>query len=540
MINKNTRLAIYLPIAFSLVMVIGMFLGARLMRSGSGTQPVVLSLGGSQYDKVSDVMQYIQDEYVDPVDGGQMDQEAIQAVIGQLDPHSQYIPAENFDEVNDLLLGNFEGIGVQFRIEKDTVTVISPVANGPSQKVGVLAGDRIVRVNDSLIAGNGVSNNDVIRLLKGKRGTTVQVDVYRRGFPDLIRFSIVRDVIPTYSVDVAYMVTGKVGYIKVSKFAATTAEEFRKALVQLKSDNMESLILDLRGNSGGYLQAAIAMADQFLKKDELVVYTEGHHRPRQLVYATGHGLFETQPVVVLIDEGSASASEIVAGAIQDNDRGLVIGRRSFGKGLVQEQMNLPDGSAVRLTVARYFTPTGRCIQRPYQNGDNEAYYQDFYQRFSNGELESADSIHFADSLKYTTPGGKVVYGGGGIMPDVFVPLGTHRDNSYYYHLLNKGLIYRFAFDYTDTHRKSLEQLVSRNDFDANFMVNDQMFDDFLAYAEANGVDRDPDGITEAAHRIRTLIKAFVARNILDDAGFYPIYHRVDDVFGKAVESLKTT
>jgi carboxyl-terminal processing protease len=433
-------------------------------------------------------------------------------------------------------MGNFEGIGIQFRIESDSITVIQTISGGPSERVGLLAGDRIVYVGDSLVAGVGLSSEGAIKLLKGPRGTEVSIKVHRRGVKSLLFFNIIRDVIPTYSIDVAYMPTDTIGYIKVSRFSATTYDEFIGSLRGLLDQGMKTLILDLRGNSGGYLQAATRMADEFLGEDKLIVYTEGNNRPRSYAYASRRGQFEEPPLVVLINEGSASASEIIAGAVQDNDRGMIIGRRSFGKGLVQEQITLPDGSAVRLTIARYYTPTGRCIQRPYENGKEE-YYDSFYERFSNGEIHSADSIHFDDSLKYTTPGGRTVYGGGGIMPDIYVPYNSSDYPEYYNKLLDRGLIFQFAFKYTDTHREELGKYADFAHFDREFSIHDEIFRQFIAYAGEMGVDSDLEGIRQSGDRIRTLMKAFIARNLYDDDGFYPIYHRIDETFLKAIGYL---
>jgi carboxyl-terminal processing protease len=517
-------------------MLLGMWAGIKLAPQANDHSSM-FAPSGERYNKVSDLMNYILGNYVDSVSKEDLAEDAIEGILKDLDPHSQYISADVLSTVNEDLMGNFEGIGIQFRIESDTITVIQTIADGPSEKVGLLAGDRIVIVDDSLIAGVGIGNEGAIKMLKGPRGTKVDIKVHRRGIKELLDFTIVRDVIPTYSVDIAYMPSDTVGYIKVSKFSATTYEEFAVALRSLINKGMKALVLDLRGNAGGYLQAATQMADEFLEEDNLIVYTEGNNRPRSFAYATRKGQFESQPLVVLINEGSASASEIIAGAVQDNDRGMIIGRRSFGKGLVQEQLSLPDGSAVRLTIARYYTPTGRCIQRPYENG-TEDYYDSFYERFRNGEIQNADSIHFNDSLKYTTPGGRTVYGGGGIMPDIYVPYNAKDYPEYYNKLLDRGLIFRYAFKYTDTHRETLNKYNGFEDYDQNFYINNSIFSDFLAYAEEMGVAKDPAGLKVSKDRIKILMKAFIARNLFDDDGFYPIYHRIDETFLRAVQYLK--
>jgi len=533
---KNWKYRIYLPIVFALIMLLGMWVGTKLAPR-SDVHGGMFAPSSERYNKVSDLMNYIMGNYVDSVSKEDLSEDAISGILKDLDPHSQYIGADVLSRVNEDLMGNFEGIGIQFRIESDSITVIQTIADGPSEKVGLLGGDRIVMVNDSLIAGVGITNDGAIKMLKGPRGTEVNIEVYRRGIRELLDFTIIRDVIPTFSVDVAYMAGDTIGYIKVSKFSATTYEEFATALNFLIDKGMTSLILDLRGNTGGYLQAATQMADEFLEEEKLIVYTEGNNRPRSYAYATRKGKFEHNSLIVLINEGSASASEIIAGAIQDNDRGMIIGRRSFGKGLVQEQLTLPDGSAVRLTIARYYTPTGRCIQRPYENG-TEDYYDSFYERFHNGEIESADSIHFDDSLKYITPAGRTVYGGGGIMPDIYVPYNADDYAAYYNKLLDRGLIFQFAFKYTDTHREKLGEYSSFEDFDKGFKVNNALFNEFLSYTEDMGIEKDTDGIRLSKNRIKTLMKAFIGRNLYDDDGFYPVYHRIDETFLRAIEYLE--
>jgi carboxyl-terminal processing protease len=400
-----------------------------------------------------------------------------------------------------------------------------------------MAGDRIVKVGDKLIAGVKITNNEVMHLLKGERGTKVNVSIFRKGYATLLPFDITRDIIPTYSVDIAFVPKPGIGYIKLSKFSATTPEEFRKALTGLNKQGIKKLILDLRGNSGGYLHTAIDVADEFLSDGRLIVYTEGAHRSRQTAFATARGSFETGELVVLIDEGSASSSEIVAGAIQDNDRGTIIGRRSFGKGLVQEQLSLPDGSAVRLTVARYYTPTGRSIQKPYTKGHADEYMDELMERMVNGEYQHADSIHFNDSLKYTTPGGKTVYGGGGIMPDVYIPVETNENYKYFNELLSRGLIYQFTFEYTDANRASLRRYGSFDNFDRSFKVTPELFESFLRFTEEKGVKRNPAGIVFNKSELQNLIKALISRNLYNEEGFYPIYLRTDKTFQKAVDSL---
>lgn len=534
--NNKPRLVIYLPIAFSFVLIIGIILGSLL--SGDSKVQSKLLPGHGNTNKVDNIIDYIVRDYVDTVDRSQLETDAIKEMIDKLDPHSSYISAKDFHEINDPLLGSFEGIGISFRIEKDTITVINTIPGGPSEKVGLMSGDRIVEVNDTLLVGKTLTNNMAIKKLKGPKGTEVNISIFRRGVPKLLDFLIIRDVIPTYSLDVAYMVDDEIGYIKLNKFSATTYEEFAEAIEDLNGKGMKKLILDLRGNPGGFLNAAINISDEFLKNDELIVYTEGKNRTRNYAFATGSGNFTEKEVVVLIDEGSASASEIVAGALQDNDRGLIIGRRSFGKGLVQEQMDLPDGSAIRLTVSKYYTPTGRCIQKPYSKDNFDDYYSESFHRFQNGEMLSADSIHFNDSLKYITPGGKTVYGGGGIMPDIFVPLVTDSLLSFYNILANKGLIFQFAFDYTDKNRLALQKFENYKSFDKGFEMKDVEFVDLVEYSKDKGIDVTTESTNYSKEKIKTLFKAYIGRNILDDEGFYPIYHKIDTTFKRAVFELK--
>lgn len=527
----------YLPFLFSIILILGIWLGSRLPQSNSSFDPL-FSREAANYNKVSDILDYIVSDYVDTVDLKILETDAIKGVLEDLDPHSAYITAEEFHQVNDPLMGSFEGIGISFRIEKDSITVINIIPGGPSEKVGLMAGDRIVKVDDSLIAGNGVNNNTAMRLLKGKKGTKVMVSIFRRGVPKLIDFGITRDVIPTYSLDVAYMVNPITGYIKLNTFSATTYEEFNLAVDKLRADGMQKLILDLRGNPGGFLQAAIDIADEFLADGELIVYTEGKNRKKRFAYASNSGRLENSPVAILIDEGSASASEIVSGALQDNDKGVIIGRRSFGKGLVQEQMSLPDGSALRLTVARYYTPTGRCIQKPYtKDEDFEDYFSESYHRYLSGEMQHADSVQLNDSLKYVTKGGKIVYGGGGIMPDIYVPLVTDTLHTYYNLLVNRGLLFSFAFDFTDQRRAELNRFTDFTSFNKGFSMTDKTYDEFVKYAEEKGIVAQKEQVDLSKNKVKTLFKAYVGRNILDEKGFYPIFHQIDSTFNRAVFEL---
>ena len=520
------------PILIVLLLMAGILMGLYINK-GVGKSQVSLE-GGSKFDEV---MWYVGNDYVEKPDAQKLQDEAIAAMMEELDPHSAYISLEEFNEVNDPLLGSFDGIGVQFRLERDTIAIVSVIKGGPSEKVGLMDGDRIIYVDDTLVASKKLKNEDVMRKLKGPKGTKVRVRVLRRGVEGLLDYTITRDAIPTYSVDIAYMLDDEIGYLKLSKFSATTVSEFKKGIGELDSQGMKKLIFDLRGNTGGYLSAAVDIADEFLPRGSLIVYTEGRNRPRNYMKARRHGQLEDIPVVVLIDGESASASEIVAGALQDNDRGTIIGRRSFGKGLVQEQIMLSDQSAIRLTVARYYTPTGRCIQKPY--GDShEDYLLESYERYENGELFHPDSIHFADSLKFTTPKGKTVYGGGGIMPDIYVPLVDDSTEYYFNRIVNLGLLYQYAFDYTDKHRAQLKGYKTVEAFDRSFKVTDAMFDALVRLADEKGIVGTEEQRQAARRETDILLKAYIARNLFDDEGFYPIYAPMDEILQRALEELK--
>lgn len=522
---------IFLPVLLSVILVAGIFLGSILPRPEKHSGVMIYP----KESKLDQILQYIQLAYVDSVNLSSIEDNAIPGILKNLDPHSVYIPAQQVEQVNEPLQGNFDGIGVSFNMPDDTVIIITVISGGPSEKVGIRPGDRIITINDSVVAGKRIDQDDIVKMLKGPRGTTVKVGIQRKHEPDLLHFIITRDKIPLKSVDVAYMINDSTGFIKISKFARTTPHEFSDALNNLEESGMSSLILDLRGNNGGYLDAAIEVANHLLKKGTIIVYTEGRTKPRETIFARNDGLFTQGKLVVLIDEWSASASEIVAGAIQDNDRGTIIGRRSFGKGLVQEPFILQDGSVLRLTVARYYTPTGRCIQKPYNNGI-EKYYEDIHDRYANGEFQYSDSIHFPDSLKYTTPAGKIVYGGGGIMPDIFVPIDTVGITDFFLHLRNRGLIYRFALDYTDQYREQLSKYTDVSALDQELQKRN-LFNRFLVYTEQNGVHASADEIKTSRKLIDVQIRAYIARNILDDNGFYPIIQEVDKTLLTAIRYL---
>lgn len=476
--------------------------------------------------------------YVDEVNEDKLVEDAIVSMLKELDPHSLYSNPEEVKALNEPLQGNFDGIGIQFNMATDTLFVIQPVSGGPSEKVGILAGDRIIEVNDTVIAGVKMSTENIMRRLRGKRGTKVNVKVQRRGVSGLLPFTITRDKIPVYSLDASYMVNKHIGYIRVNRFAATTGKEFEEALHRLQKAGMKDLILDLQGNGGGYLNAAIELANQFLGKNELIVYTEGRRNPRAEFEAEGSGDFLKGRLIVLVDEYSASASEIVTGAIQDWDRGLVVGRRSFGKGLVQRPVDLPDGSMIRLTVARYYTPSGRCIQKPYEN--IEEYNRDLIDRYNRGEMLSADSIHFPDSLKYKTLRlGRTIYGGGGIMPDYFVPVDTTMYTDYYLALRDKGAIVQQNLKLVDAHRTEwLKQYKDFRHFEKEFEITPVMLDDLKALGKSLGAVYKEDEYQLALPLIKAQLKALIARDLWDMDEYFQIINRMSDTVNKAVELLE--
>ncbi|MCD6596478.1 MAG: S41 family peptidase [Bacteroidales bacterium] len=528
---KNKKLSIYLPVLLSIVLAGGILIGLQLNKS----QGVSTRSFHKKPDKLDGILSFIEAAYVDTVNRGELEEVAIPQILEHLDPHSIYIPARDVQRVNEPLEGNFDGIGVSFTMPDDTVVIGSVISGGPSEKIGLAAGDRIIEINDEIVAGVKIHQDSIVKRLKGPRGTKVKVGISRHDVTEIIEFTITRDKIPLYSVDVAYMVNDSTGYIKITKFARTTYDEFMDGLTQLKEKGMNQLIVDLRSNGGGYMDAAIKLANQFLEDETLIVYTEGRTQTRENFYADGSGNCKNGDIVILMDEWSASASEIVAGAIQDNDRGTIIGRRSFGKGLVQEPLMLSDGSAIRLTVARYYTPTGRCIQKPYNKGYAN-YMHDLQDRFVNGEFEKADSIHFNDSLKYTTPKGKIVYGGGGIMPDVFIPIDTSWATPYFLKVRNKGIIYKFAFEYSDKNRTSLE-LYKTPEKLKQYLESQHIYTQFNKYANKNGVLSSIQDKKESQFIISTQIKAYIGRNILDNAGFYPIWKDIDQTLLKAIEYI---
>jgi len=529
---RNRGFAIYLPIVIAAVLVLGILVGRYYSGSNSENRFVIIP----KANKLDNVLNYIENEYVDEVSKNDLIERVIPRVLEDLDPHSQYIPSAELQKVNEPLEGNFSGIGIQFNMLNDTLVVIQTIANGPSQKVGILAGDRIIQVNGEEVAGKKVPSDSIVKRLRGPKGTEVHVDILRRNVEKLLGFDIVRDNIPLYSIDVAYMIEDSIGFIKLNKFSATTEEEFVDAIAKLRAKGMKKLVIDLRENGGGYMNAAIFIADQFLSGNELIVYTQGKARQKQEFRSSPGGLCTDLDLAILIDENSASASEILAGAIQDNDRGTIIGRRSFGKGLVQEQKPLADGSAIRLTIARYYTPTGRSIQKPYSR-NLEDYYLDLNSRYIHGELINADSNKFDDSLKYTTLGGKTVYGGGGIMPDIFVPIDTLGISEYYLDIRNQGLLYRYSLNYSDDNRKALSGLKSPDEF-VKYLNGQNVLRKFIAFAAKEGVKEKPKDIRVSEKILKVQLNAYISRNFLDNEGFFPIIREIDNTLERGLETLK--
>lgn len=476
--------------------------------------------------------------YVDDVDEDKLVEDAIINMLEELDPHSTYSDAEEVKKLNEPLVGNFDGIGVQFNMATDTLFIIQPVSGGPSEKVGILAGDRIIEVNDTVIAGVKMSTEEIMRRLRGPKGTKVNLKIMRRGVSGLLPFTVKRDKIPVYSLDASYMMNKTTGYIRISRFAATTADEFEKALHDLQKKGMRNLILDLQGNGGGYLNAAIEIANHMLQKGELIVYTEGKRNPRTEFNARGNGDFRDGKLVVLVDEFSASASEIVTGAIQDWDRGTVVGRRTFGKGLVQRPIDLPDGSMIRLTVARYYTPSGRCIQKPYES--IEQYNKDLIERYNRGEMLSADSIHFPDSLKAKTLKlGRTVYGGGGIMPDYFVPIDTTYYTDYYLALRDKGAIVQENLKLIDAHRSEWkEKYKTFERFNKRFEVSDEMLEDLISLGKTLGAEFKEDEYKTALPLIKIQLKALIARDLWDMNEYFQVINSINNTVQKGLELIE--
>ena len=528
------KLSTWLPLIIVVSMVCGIFLGTYIFGRKS------LFSANSSYDKLGVMLDLIDKNYVDSISTDSILEKSFPDILAQLDPHSTYIPAEDLEDVNIRTEGSFSGIGIRFNILTDTVTVDEVISGGPSAKVGIMPGDRIVTVNDTVIVGNEWTNNKLLKILRGPRFSEVTLGIKRDNANDLLEFTVIRDNVPVTSVDASYMITPTIGYLKINTFSEETYAEFLTSLVRLKTTGAQKFILDLRGNGGGLMQAAVLMANEFLQRDEVIVSTRGREDAfRSSSSSNGLGAFQNEPLVVLIDESSASASEILAGAVQDNDRGLIVGRRSFGKGLVQNQMELSDNSAIRLTVARYYTPSGRCIQKNYTPGNLNSYNQEIVERYMHGEGFSADSIKVDSKEVFYTLGGREVYGGGGIIPDVFVANDTLGITDYYIKIYNAGLLQKFSFIYTDSNRKQLSEAKSTNDILALLPNDDALLNQFVGFAhrEAKIAPRWY-YINQSRSLILDLLKALIARDMLGTSGYYEVINRTDNTVLKAIEAIE--
>jgi carboxyl-terminal processing protease len=492
-------------------------------------------------DKMMQTIAFVRNYYVDPIKLDTIYEKAIPALLSELDPHSEYIPAKMFAEVNESLEGEFDGIGIVFNASTDTITVLSVIPSGPSSEAGVRPGDRIVKINGRTVAGQKIPQDSMVKMMRGKRGTRVKLGVKRASLDELVDIEVTRAPIEIHSIETAFMLDekSKIGFVRLSQFSRTSHSEMRSAIAKLREEGMRALIVDLRGNGGGFLDQAILIANEFLPDKSLIVYTEDRFGEQIKEYSRGNGNSTDVEIAILVDETSASSSEILAGAIQDNDRGVIIGRRTFGKGLVQSQIPFADGSAIRLTVARYYTPSGRSIQRPYTNGDEMAYHMDIIDRYNRNEFFSADSIHFDKSQKFKTKSGRTVYGGGGIMPDVFIPLDTVGMSDYYHKVWNTNVLYRYTVDFTDRHRAEMDKITTLAELDA-LLAQSDLLSDFIAYAERNGVERDDEGIAISREIIEAQLRAYIGRNALhDDAGFYYNIYPIDNTLKRAVAELET-
>lgn len=523
----------WLPLLMAFMLIIGALAGFMIQ----GTAPTVRGSSTTTQKgagEIEEVLRYIEARYVDDVNRDELTEKAITKLLKGLDPHSSYIPARELQGVNEQLSGNFEGVGIEFLIVEDTITVVTPIPGGPSEQVGIQAGDKIVMIEDTVVAGIEIKSEDVVGKLRGKKNTKVNISIMRNNNKKLLPFTITRDKIPLYSIETSYMVDKETGYIKISRFSATTDKEFMEALDKLMNKNLKNLIVDVRQNPGGYLSASTNILNELFENAELLVYTKGRTFDKNEYKSSGQNIFAIDKISVLIDEGSASASEILAGAIQDQDRGVIIGRRSFGKGLVQEQYDLSDGSALRLTVARYYTPSGRSIQKNYDNLDD--YDKDLEIRYKAGELSSADSIAISDSTIYRTKKGKVVYGGGGIMPDIFIPLDTIVYNSFYVRAIQ--YVPTFVYDYIDAHPTKFKKYKTLTSFDKNYDIDDALFAEFIALLKSKDVEGDEEDLALTKPYIKTRLKGYIARQYFKEDGYYYILNQIDPTFKRAVREMK--
>lgn len=529
--SKSSR---YIPVIIAASIVVGIIIGTFYANRFSGNR---LNIINQTSNKLNDLLRIVDDQYVDTVDVIDLVEKAMPQVLGELDPHSVYIPAKKLEETNAELKGSFSGIGVQFTIQNDTVHINSVIKGGPSEKVGLMAGDRIISVNDSAFVGKIVTNDETMRRLKGPKDTEVKLGIHRQGEKETLYFTIVRGDIPVKSIDAAYMITDHFGYVRINKFGETTYPELLIALAGFGQTDCQGIIIDLRGNTGGYMAAAIQMVNEFLPKNRLIVYTEGRKSPREEYHSNGRGNAQGLPIVVLVDEISASASEIFAGAIQDNDRGTIIGRRSFGKGLVQQPIEFRDGSAIRLTVARYYTPAGRCIQKPYDNGNDEDYERDILTRYEHGEFFSQDSIHQDESSIFHTSIGRPVYGGGGIMPDIFVPQDTNNYTSYYKEAAMRGLMQKFSFDYTDHNRQRLNEFKTDIELE-KYLKRQNIIEQFARYAEQRGLKRRNNMLQKSRHLFEESLYGNIIYNMLGMEEYIKYLNKTDPAVISAVEVLE--
>ena len=536
--RHNLRTILY-PLLLAVGIIAGILFGNHLGRNNSAyrLRGLLQQMALSQ-NKLTQTLSLIEREYVDSIAIDTLSEHLIPLVLKELDPHSVYISKEEMAELNEPLEGEFDGIGVVFNMATDTVIVLNVIPQGPSDKAGIKAGDRIIEINDSLVAGQKIPQNQIVKRLRGPRGTQVRLGLARQQIDELVEVEVTRGAIPIKSIEAAFVIADGIGYIKLGQFAKTSHQELLLALLKLRAKGVSKLIFDLRGNSGGFLDQAILIANEFMQQNQLIVYTEDRHKNRMSEYADGSGTAQDMEVVVLIDEYSASSSEILAGALQDNDRGTIIGRRSFGKGLVQRQIPYPDGSALRLTTARYYTPTGRSIQKPYTKGDEEGYALDLWNRYQNNEFFSADSIHFADSLKRITPKGKVVYGGGGIMPDLFIPADTTDVTPYFIEVSGRNILYRYTIEYADRHRDALNAVTTLDELHALLDADRTLFEDFVRYAARQGVAPKQRDIARSRKLMEAQLRAYIGRNTpLEENAFYDQIHTIDPVTTRAIEEL---
>lgn len=536
---KNSKFTVILPTVIACSIALGILLGGKVFRNNQTRNMPNRSLVTGNSNKIDMLLSLINTTYVDSVSIDSLIENAIPLIVDELDPHSSYLTKAEVLEANEIYDAQFDGIGVTFNMLTDTVIVLNVITGGPSADAGIQAGDRIITVNDSTIAGVKMPQNSVVKRLRGPRGSQVKLGIQRYGHKGLIPITVTRGAIPIKSILASYMIRPEIGYIRFEQFSGTSHSELIAAISSLKEQGMKKLILDIRGNGGGLLDQAIVIANEFLPVNNMIVYTQNREGQKDIQYSNGKGSFTDEELVVLIDENSASASEILAGALQDNDRGTIIGRRSFGKGLVQGQFPFPDGSALRLTIARYYTPVGRSIQKPYDKG-RESYYNEVYDRYEHDEMFTADSIHFNDSLKFTTPGGKVVYGGGGIMPDIFVPIDTSDVTPYFRAVTDwdKNILYRFTLEFSDRNRARLNGINTLEELDRFFAEQPNLLNDFVAFASRSGVSPNAADIAKSKALILSQLKAYIGRNSpLEDNAFYHYIQQIDPVVDKALETL---